>query len=364
MPLVAHSSLPTFEQLRQYGQDVLPLEHALHQDIRELHIGLLNMMPDAALRATERQFMRLIGGCNKIVQFFVHPFTVPGLPRSPEVQAYIDTYYEDFETLKEEGLDALIITGANVTNPSLEQEAFWEPLMEVIAWASENVTSILCSCLATHALIKYFYGIDRQRLPRKRWGVYSHRITCRHPLLVDVNTRFDVPHSRWNEITRAQFVAAGLVVLVESPEAGVHMAVSPDHLRFIYLQGHPEYNTNSLLKEYKREVFRYFRGEREDYPPHPENYFPPEAAAIADNYRAAVELAKRRGTQPPPFPESAILPYLDNTWGDTAKAIFNNWLGLVYRVTDLDRRKPFKPGIDPEDPLRIRHQQERENGGF
>ncbi len=356
MPLVAHSSLPTFERLRQRGQDVLPLEHALQQDIRELHIGLLNMMPDAALQVTEQQFMRLVGSSNKIVQIFVHPFTVPGLSRSPETQEYIQRYYERFEKLQEEGLDALIITGANVANPSLEQEPFWEPLSEIISWAIENVTSILCSCLATHALVKYFYGLERRRLPRKRWGVYTHRITQDHPLLADINTRFDVPHSRWNEISREQFESAGLAILVESPTAGVHMAVSPDQLRFIYFQGHPEYSIHSLLKEYKREVRRYIRGEREDYPPHPENYFSPEAAAIVDSYREAVLIAQRRGTMPPPFPETAILPYLDNTWGDTAKAIFNNWLGLVYRVTDIDRRRPFKPDIDPEDPLGIRHE--------
>ena len=82
MPLVEHNALPAFEKLRQHGEKVLTLEQAVHQDIRELHVGLLNMMPDAALVATEIQFMRLLGSSNQIVQFFVHPFTVNGLPRS------------------------------------------------------------------------------------------------------------------------------------------------------------------------------------------------------------------------------------------------------------------------------------------
>ena len=82
MPLVAHTPLPTFDHLRQQGQEILTLEHAIHQDIRELHIGLLNMMPDAALTVTEQQFMRLLGSCNQIAQFYVYPFSVPGLPRS------------------------------------------------------------------------------------------------------------------------------------------------------------------------------------------------------------------------------------------------------------------------------------------
>ena len=86
MPLVEHTSLPAFEKLRQRGEKVLTLKQALHQDIRELHVGLLNMMPDAALIATEIQFMRLVGSCNQIVQFYVHPFTVEGLARSEESQ--------------------------------------------------------------------------------------------------------------------------------------------------------------------------------------------------------------------------------------------------------------------------------------
>ena len=93
MPLVSHTPLPTFDRLRQRGEKVLTLERALQQDIRELHIGLLNMMPDAALSITEEQFIRLVGSSNQIAQLFVHPFTIPGLSRSHETQQYIDKYY-------------------------------------------------------------------------------------------------------------------------------------------------------------------------------------------------------------------------------------------------------------------------------
>ncbi|MCB8944501.1 MAG: homoserine O-succinyltransferase [Ardenticatenaceae bacterium] len=355
MPLVNHIPLPTFDRLRRKGHEVLSLEQAVRQDIRELHIGFLNMMPDAALQVTEEQFMRLVGNSNQIAQFFVHPFSVPGLPRSAETQTYIDTYYNTFEQLQAEGLDALIITGANVANPSLDQEPFWEPLMQVIGWATANVTSVLCSCLATHALVKYLYHIERQGLPRKRWGVYEHRITSvPHPLLRGINTRFDVPHSRYNEITRRQLQEAGLTILVESRDGDVHMATSPDQFRIVFFQGHPEYDYNSLLKEYKREVNRFINNDREDYPPHPQNYFPPPAAAIADAYEQTVVRAKARHTLIPSFPEELIEAHLDNTWGDTGKAIFNNWLGLVYQLTDLDRKRPFISGIDPHDPLGLR----------
>ncbi len=352
MPLVAHTNLPSFQALQDRGHEILSLDTALSQDIRELHIGLLNMMPDAALSVTDRQFMRLIGSCNKIVQFYVHPFTIPGFARSDKAQSYIEAYYDDFATLRKAGLDALIITGANVTNPDLRVETFWDPLREVIAWARDNVTSILCSCLATHALMSQLYKIERHPMPQKVWGVFSHQVKNRHhPLLRDVNTRFDVPHSRWNEIRRADMLAAGLEILVESEEAGVHLAVSPDKFRVIYFQGHPEYDRISLLKEYKREVNRFLAGEIDAAPPHPEHYFTDEAAGIADAYLDQARQAKAAGTEIPPFPEANIEPLLDNTWSDTAKALFNNWLGLVYKVTHTDRKVQFKAGVDPADPL-------------
>ena len=355
MPLVEHLELPTFSRLREQGHEVLPLDRAVHQDIRELHIGFLNTMPDAALVATERQFIRLVGNCNRIAQFYVYPFSLNGLPRSQETLEYIERYYCKFEGLKQQGLDALIITGANVANPHLQKEPFWEPLMEVVRWADKNVASTLCSCLATHALLKYLHGIEREPLPAKRWGVYSHRIACPdHPLLRGINTRFDVPHSRHNEISREQLEAAGLTVLVESEAGGVHMAVSPDQFRMIYFQGHPEYDINSLFKEYKREVSRYLAGALDAPPAFPENYFPAAAARLA---REFLEKAQRAGVSDsalPDFPDDELESMLDNTWGDTAKAVINNWLGLVYQLTNLDRNKQFMEEVDPVDPLGIK----------
>ena len=355
MPLVEHLQLPTFSRLRDQGHEVLPLDRAVHQDIRELHIGFLNMMPDAALEATERQFIRLVGNCNRIAQFYVYPFSLPGLSRSERTLDYIDKYYCKFEDLQKQGLDALIITGANPSSPNLDQEPFWGPLMEVVRWANENVASTLCSCFATHALLKYMYGIERQALPRKRWGVYGHRVMSPdHPLLRDINTRFDVPHSRYNEITREQMEEAGLTVLAESRLGGVHMAVSPDQFRMIYFQGHPEYDRNSLLKEYKREVVRYLLGELQAPPPVPEFYFSDEAEKIASDFLKLAVTAQAAGMPLPDTLEKELEPLLDNTWGDTAKALVNNWLGLVYQLTNLDRTRQFMESVDPQDPLGIR----------
>ncbi len=352
MPLVANSDLPAFDDLRQEGGTVLPRATALQQDIRELHIGLLNMMPDKALTATERQFFRLVGESNQIAQFYMHPFTLEGLERGPEAKEHIRRFYRSFEQIKREGLDALIITGANVTQPDLSLEPFWKPLIEVINWAYDNVTSTLCSCLATHAVLQFRYGQRRRPLGFKRWGVYPHRVVDRrHPLVMDVNTRFDVVHSRFNQIDAAQFAAAGLRVLVESELAGVHLAVSKDGFRIVFFQGHPEYDTISLLKEYKREVLRYANGEIDDYPPYPENYFTPQVQAILGEYAGRVRQARRARAAIPEMPEELIVPHLDNTWHDTAEAVINNWVGKVYQITSQDRRQPFMEGIDPLNPL-------------
>ncbi len=352
MPLVAHNDLPTFERLHREGLTVLSIERALHQEIRELHIGLLNMMPDAALEATERQFFRLIGESNPIAQFYVHPFTLEALPRQAKGREHVARYYETFDEIRAQGLDALIITGANVTQPDLSQEPFWEPLIEVIDWAMENVTSTLCSCLATHAVMQFRYGQRRVRQQAKIWGVFPHRVVeKRHPLVNDVNTCFDVPHSRWNDVSRAQFEAAGLHVLVESETAGVHLAVSPDGLRGVFFQGHPEYDTISLLKEYKRDLLLYARGELPGPPPFPANYLKPREQAILEEYAERLAAATRLGQPLPEFPEHLIAPRLDNTWHDTAEAVVGNWMGCVYQVTHQDRHLPFMEGVDPNDPL-------------
>ncbi|OQY31211.1 MAG: homoserine O-succinyltransferase [Anaerolineaceae bacterium 4572_5.2] len=361
MPLVAHTPLPSFERLRQqHGQDVLTLEQALKQDIRELHIGFLNMMPDAAFKVTELQFLRLVGSSSKIVQFYIHPCTVPDPSRSPEIQAYIKEHYTTFDELKEDGLDALIVTGANPLTPDLDKESFWDSLQEIIAWSKVNVTSTLASCLSTHAIAKSLSHIERKPLAKKRWGVYNHRVTqTEHPLLHDSNTRFDVPHSRNNDVSRAQLEVAGYKTLVYSEEGGVHLAVSPDQFRLVFLQGHPEYDRISLLKEYKREVMRFISGDRKEYPPHPDNYFNEDAAKIVDYYQELVYAAMEQGNEIPPFPEQKIEPHLDNTWRDTGRAFFNNWLGLVYQLTDVDRKIPFPPEIDPNDPLGLNAKAER-----
>lgn len=348
MPLVAYKNLPSFERLKQEGRTVIPAQRALAQDIREMHIGLLNMMPDAALQATERQFFRLIGESNQIVQLYVHPFTLPELERSAETKAYIKEHYETFDEIKKNGLDALIITGANVENPNLEDEAFWNPLKDVMEWAWDNVASTMCSCLATHAVMQFRYGQKRSPLPNgKLWGIYRNRIMNReHPLVRNMNTVFDVPHSRWNDVSTQQFLSAGMKVLVGGQESGTHIAVSDDGIRMICMQGHPEYDMISLLKEYQREVRNYMTGKRSDSPPFPANYFKPETIKKLENF-----IPDRMSADEIDALNKEICLTLENTWIDSARSILASWIGLVYQITNTDRKKQFMEGVDPQNPL-------------
>ncbi|MEE8603719.1 homoserine O-succinyltransferase MetA [Euzebya tangerina] len=351
MPIVAHTQLPTFASLRDAGEPVLTTAEALSQDIREIHLGLLNMMPDAALRVTEQQFMRLIGGSNSIVQIYVHVFTLPGPTHSAATQDYIDAYYTPFEEVLDLGLDALVVTGANPVEEHLEDESFYGPLAEVMEWATANVTSTLCSCLSSHAILQHSYGIHRRPLLSKRWGVFPHRnVAPEHPLLRGINTRYNTPHSRWNAVTPEQLRSAGLRVLAETDDGDFHIGTSADGFRTVFFQGHPEYDAVSLLKEYKREVDRHLAGEI-PLPPFPENYLTPDAARLAaDHVDAALAAADPFAV---PFPEDELRATLDNTWTDTAKAIFNNWLGLVYRLTGFERGVAFMGDVDPDDPLQL-----------
>ena len=352
MPLVAHNDLPAFQDLHKEGQIVLSRERGQQQDIRALHVGLLNMMPDAALVSTERQFFRLIGASNPIAQFRIHPFALAAQERGEKAQKHIDAYYETFDEIKASGLDALIITGANVTHANLSEEAFWEPLIEVSEWAYENVTSTLCSCLATHAILEARHHLARHNMGYKRWGVYPHKVVDKtHPLVSDINTRFDVPHSRYNDISRMRFDSAGLKVLVEDDEGSVHLAVSADGIRTVYFQGHPEYDTISLLKEYKREVIRFQHGVRKDYPPFPANYFNITSRAVFDEYEERLRQSIQHGTPAPLFPEHIVSPNVDNTWHDSGLAVIGNWMGLVYQLTNREVSLPFMKGVDPEAPL-------------
>ncbi len=133
----------------------------------------------------------------------------------------------------------------------------------------------------------------------------------------------------------------------------MHLATSPDGFRTVFFQGHPEYDTVSLLKEYKRDVNLFIAGKLDAYPPMPQNYFSLFNAAVLREYRARVEDALARRVEIPEFPERLLYADLKNTWQDTARVVVGNWVGLIYQLTNVDRSKPFMEGVDIDNPLRL-----------
>ena len=286
-----------------------------------LRVGLMNMMPDKALAVTERHFAGLLGAdCGRALDLLC--YSPPEIARGHEVSAHLTAHYRPLGGLPNDRLDLLVITGANVSNPCLAQEAFWPPLLAVLDWARRTGLPTLCSCLATHAVLEADHGQSRRPVSPKIWGVYDHEAAAPgHRLLSGLAARVPVPHSRHNEITADQFAAAGYEVLLIGGDCGVHLAVSRDGGRRLLLQGHPEYDAVSLLKEYKRELGRWDSGARADYPPLPTGCFDPPAAALLTARREAALAGDRA-----PLPETAVAATLRNRWRDDAVRVTDNWL--------------------------------------
>lgn len=322
MPLLRLQDLPSLDRVSEQGIQVI--ERVPESAVR-LDIGLLNMMPDRALAATERQFLQLMDSHGERC-CAVRLFTIEGVPRGDEGREHLQQYYRDCAEIGDTNLNALIITGANVTQPDLTSEPFWDSLADVLQQADNRRLPVFCSCLAAHASALIFHGVARRHLPHKRWGIFDHSV-CEpgHPLVAHLPEHFEMPHSRFNEVPEPDLRAHGVQVLITGSEAGVQMAVEPDNRR-LYFQGHPEYEAISLLKEYKREVLRYLSREREDYPPLPDNTFNEPAADLAEAFHGRV-LSQSGGTeQIEEFPEEALACEMRHSWKEVSRQLFFNWL--------------------------------------
>ena len=326
MAVIQHNLLPSVERIRQEGFSVIDKNDRDHS-LPLLRIGILNMMPDKALSATERQLIRLLGNSMQ-VDVEVYLFTIPGIARSQDAQDYVNQYYLDFDAIKRIDLNAMIISGANVTQAKLTDELFWSELEQVIRWSQTNMTSTVCSCLATHAACKVFYGLDRKHLGDKCWGVYEHVVAGQHPLLDGVVSHLEMCHSRFNDISKQNFLDHQSKVLIYSEQVGVQLAVD-EQLNLVFLQGHPEYDDISLLKEYKREVFGYVAKHRDTYPPLPYGYFDQEAQTLLDNFKQRLLASDDQINLLAEFPETQLASHITNSWQSAAQKIFSNWLNIL-----------------------------------
>jgi homoserine O-succinyltransferase len=163
----------------------------------------------------------------------------------------------------------------------------------------------------------------------KQFGVFDFTKTADHQLNAGTSETVRFPHSRWNEVQANELTASGYLVLTQSADGGVDSFVKKKKRSlFVHFQGHPEYGAQTLLKEYRRDVKRYLRGERETYPSMPKGYFDTGAATLLDGFRE-VALSDRHEKVIESFPDTAVTGTLQKTWDSSAVNVYRIWLQYV-----------------------------------
>jgi len=293
-----------------------------------IEVGLLNNMPDAALEATERQFAALLQPAAENVTVRLRRFSLPGITRGERAQRHLDTCYAGIDELWDTPLDALIVTGTEPRAPALQDEPYWSALTEVVDWASNNTVSTIWSCLAAHAAVLHLDGVERRLLPEKCIGVFDCATVGDHPLTHGLASNFAIPHSRHNELPAAELAASGYQILSHSQRAGADTFIKQDRSLFVFFQGHPEYEVTGLLGEYRRDLGRYLRREREIYPAMPRGYFDDATVALLTAFRARA-LAERSEELIAQFPLGEVERAIKAPWKPAAARIYRNWLTFV-----------------------------------
>jgi homoserine O-succinyltransferase len=298
-----------------------------------IRLALINNMPDAALEDTEMQFFELLDIASGDVPVFVKLYSLDGIPRTDRGQQHLNSFYFDINDLWNSRLDGLIMTGTEPRSADLRHEPYWPLLGEVLDWAERSTSSTILSCLAAHASVLHGDGIPRHPLGDKHFGVFEFPNSAGHPFTNGAGKTVRFPHSRWNEVQADALIASGYSVLTQSPDGGVDSFVKKKKQSlFLHFQGHPEYGAQTLLKEYRRDIRRFIKGERQTYPSMPKGYFDPATAAVLNTFRDAVAAAAgsdRCEDLMQGFPEALVVGGLQNTWHSSAVSIYRNWLGYL-----------------------------------
>jgi homoserine O-succinyltransferase len=303
-------------------------DSSLSRPSRCITIGLVNNMSDEALKATERQFIALLNAASEDMPIRLSFYTLPGVPRNGLVGSHINNVYSNIEDLWDGHLDGLIVTGREPMAANLSDEPYWESFTKVLAWAQENSHATVLSCLAAHAAVLHMDGIRRAKRNDKVFGIFECAHASDHPLTAGTPSSFRLPHSRWNGVPEEQLTDCGYKVLTSSADAGVDTFIKQQKKLFVFFQGHPEYESDTLLREYRRDVGRYIKGESARYPLMPQSYF--DEATVAE-LTALQEKATSQISEEL-LPElSSILgsKKIENTWHSSAAGIYRNWLAHI-----------------------------------
>jgi homoserine O-succinyltransferase/O-acetyltransferase len=290
-----------------------------------IHVGLVNNMPDAALRATELQFARLLKEAAGPLDVRLRLFSLRAIERSEEMRSRMAGFYDDAGFLQASNIDALIVTGALPGPADLRDEPYWGELAHLIDWAEIGTISTLFSCLAAHAAVLHLDGIARRPLATKLSGVYDSSRVEDDPLFFNTAAAVPVPHSRRNDIAQGDLTAKGYRILsrLGNGQADIFTREPPGHSRFVFFQGHPEYDPGTLGREYLRDMGRFLRGETTERPALPEHYFDrateDRLSAIAGDAEADLQH----------YQQIVVGALPRQMWRSNTVRLFGNWLTLV-----------------------------------
>lgn len=309
-------------------------------------IALINNMPDAALEDTELQFFELLDAAAGDVPISFKLYSLPELPRSHAGQQHLAEFYFDIQDLLNSHFDGVIMTGTEPRQPDLQNEPYWPALTEVLDWAEQSTSSTVLSCLAAHAGVLHSDGIARHRLPDKQFGVFDYAKIRDHALTNGVGKQMQIPHSRWNEVRADELTSCGYEVLTQSAAAGVDLFVKQKQAcLLVHFQGHPEYGARTLLKEYRRDIKRFLRQERETYPIMPHDYFDDASSKLLSEFRERAVSAPSENLMAD-FPEAAVAHALRGTWQASAVTVYRNWLHyLMSRKVDVAAVSAMTPAV-------------------
>ena len=300
MPIRVQNDLPVKEILESENIFVMDEHRAMHQDIRPIKIGLLNLMP--LKEDTELQILRSLS--NTPLQVDVTFVMVSSHEAKNTPTSHLNQFYNRFGEIRDERFDGFIITGAPVEQIPFEEVDYWEELKQIMEWTKTHVTSTLHLCWGAQAGMYYHFGIDKKPLPEKAFGLFWHQVLNRKiPLVRGFDDCFLAPHSRHTEVPMdAVRDDERITVLAESDEVGLFLAMANDG-RQIFVMGHPEYDRVTLDGEYKRDLSK------------------------------GLEIAMPKNYYPDDDPDKT--PLLK--WRATANNLYTNWLNYyVYQATPYD----------------------------
>ena len=265
MPIKIPDSLPARSVLEGENIFVMTEHRALHQDIRPLNVLILNLMPTKIV--TETQILRKLS--NTPLQIQVELLQTSSYRSRNTDSEHLASFYTTFDQVKDRKFDGMIITGAPVENLDFDQVEYWEELCQIMAWTPTHVHSTLHICWGAQAGLYFHYGVEKRSLPEKLFGVFDHRVLKpSSPLFRGFDDVFQAPHSRYTEVWESDIRRTpGLELLSVSGDAGVFAVKSLDSRQF-FITGHPEYDPDTLAREY-------FRDRDQGIPIRvPQNYFP------------------------------------------------------------------------------------------